>query len=108
MRNKPINSCQKPFSLLERNSTHSKFSCRLGGAAAAALLELVTTSAIALGTTRHGRHTKASNGLVGRLVGHLQHEILSFALEREIADLVAAAGDGHDNDKRVILLVKVL
>lgn len=82
------------------SSTHS---CRLG--TAAALLELVATAAIALGTTRHGRHTKASNGLVGRLVGHLQHEILGFALEREIADPVAAAGDSHDDDKGVILLV---
>lgn len=68
----------------------------------------MSTAAIALGTTRHGRHTKASNGLVRRLVGHLQHEILGFALEREVADLVAAAGDGHDDDEGVILLVKVL
>lgn len=91
-----------PFPL-SFSSTHS---CRLG--TAAALLELVATAAIALGTTRHGRHSKASNGLVGRLVGHLQHEILGFALEREIADPVAAAGDGHDDDEGVVLLVEVL
>lgn len=86
-----------------RPYTRSTHSCRLG--TAAALLELVATAAIALGTTRHGRHTKASNGLVRCLIGHLQHEILCFALEREVADLVTAAGDGHDDDEGVILFV---
>lgn len=68
----------------------------------------MAATAIALGAARHGRHAKAGNGLVGRLVGHLQHEFFGLALEREVADLVTAAGDGHDDDERVILLVQVL